>query len=296
MSKTDMSKGNFQSLKFSGNSLFLAACDNRLSRHQPRTYALWRLVDKQYGLSNAAGVGGLAKRFDEIVNADFKSGSAQAFVGKSEIFALASGKLVNHVEAAPAKPKSKVLGKRKATDGPVCDVHYNYGAMKYHYCGGEHNKMNDSRLSAKLRKPPHEPTPKMTGKGKGKGKKARREIPLEECQQPTDVTADACDATLATLSSPAPSISPPAGTWNPPKPERDQVMLGVQGSDEPMDSVFAQRSISVNGGHVKDAADQNGPLQPGEQQIALNLETMRPEDKARVRLRVNKRSDEVRRA
>ncbi|OWZ10387.1 hypothetical protein PHMEG_00016764 [Phytophthora megakarya] len=160
---------------------------------------------------------------------------------KSAIYALASGKPVNHVEVAPAKPKSKVLDKRKATYGSVRDVHYNYGTMKCHYCGGEHNKVNDvgphrkadcpklaldvaagvyrrniwSRPSAKLRKPTHEPTPKMTGKGKGKAKKARREIPLEECQQPTDVTADACDATLATPSSPAPSISPPSRDMEP---------------------------------------------------------------------------------
>ncbi|OWZ01274.1 LOW QUALITY PROTEIN: hypothetical protein PHMEG_00027375, partial [Phytophthora megakarya] len=438
MSKTDMSKSSFQSLKFSGTSLFFSAWKNKVIIHlrvmshqkaleemyakreapwntyedllqrQPAygiqktllesqssyirrllietlpnefkgittsklddpVHALLRLVEKQYGLSNAAGVVGLVKRLDEIANADFKSvtqlfqdlhsvreqvnlnahealhtqlissklmmvkvlavllkhlwGSAIEFSpekftlervadklsaifgtkSKSEIYALVSGKSVNHVEAAPAKTKSKVLGKRKATVGPVRDVRYNYGAMKCHYCGGEHNKMNAvgphrkadcpkwaldvaagvyrrNMPSAKLRKPTHEPTPKMTGKGKGKAKKARREIPLEECQQPTDVAADACDATLATPSSPAPSISPPAGTRNPPTPGRDQVMLDAQESDEPMDFVFAQHNIGVNGGHVKDGADQDGPLRPDEQQIAeaLNLETMRLEDK-----------------
>ncbi|OWY92304.1 hypothetical protein PHMEG_00038753, partial [Phytophthora megakarya] len=410
MSKTDMSKGNFRSLKFSGNLLFFAAWKNKVIIHlramshqkaleemyakreapwsnnedllqrQPAVLspppaqdkeATWQygiqktLLDSQssyirrlpsdtlpngfkvitmsklddpvhvlwrLGLSNAAGVVGLEKRFDEIVNADFKSfsqlfqdlhsvreqvnlnahealhtqlissklmmvkvlavlpkhlwGSAIDFSpekftlervadklsaifgtkSKFGIYALASGKPVNH-------PKSKVLGKRKATDGPVRDGHYNYGAMKCHYCGGEHNKMNDvgphkkadcpklaldvaagvyrrniwSRPSTKLRKPTHEPTPKMTGKGKGKAKKARREIPLEECQQPTDVAADACDATLATPSSPAPS-KPPSRDMEP-----AYVWEGPSHSDEPMDSVFAQRNIDVNGGHVKDA-------------------------------------------
>ncbi|OWZ03127.1 hypothetical protein PHMEG_00025196 [Phytophthora megakarya] len=130
MSKTDMSKGNFQSLKFSGDLLFFAAWKNKhlrefaaatngcpvaaigpgqrsylavwhpenpsglqspyfkrllsetlpngfkgitTSKLDDRVHALLRLVENQYGFSNAAGVVGLVKRFDEIVNADFKS-------------------------------------------------------------------------------------------------------------------------------------------------------------------------------------------------------------------------------
>ncbi|OWY99101.1 hypothetical protein PHMEG_00029962 [Phytophthora megakarya] len=190
-------------------------------------------------------------------------------------------KSISHVKAAPAKPKYKVLSKRKATDGPVRDVHYNYGAMECHYCGGVYHRNIWSRASAKLRKTTHEPTPKMTSKGKAKAKKARREIPLEECQQTTDVAADACDTTLATPSSPAPSISHPRRDMEPAYAWGGQVVLDAQESDGPMDSVFAQHNIVVNGGHVKDAADQDCPLQPGEQQIAeaLNLETMRLEDK-----------------
>ncbi|KAE8912299.1 hypothetical protein PF007_g25767 [Phytophthora fragariae] len=36
-------------------------------------HVIWRLVEKQYSLSNAAGVVGLVRQFNEMVNADFKS-------------------------------------------------------------------------------------------------------------------------------------------------------------------------------------------------------------------------------
>ncbi|OWZ18673.1 hypothetical protein PHMEG_0007199 [Phytophthora megakarya] len=198
-------------------------------------HALWRLVETQYGLSNVAGVIGLVKPFDEIINTYLKSitelfqdlhsmreqlivvkvltvlpkhlwGFETDFLqekftlervadklsanfgtrSKSKIYALASAKLVNHVEAVPAKLKSKVLGKPKAFDRlwAMCTT------IMCHYCGGEHNKMNGigphrkvngpklaldvvagvdhrniwSRPSAKLRKPKHEPTPKMNAK------------------------------------------------------------------------------------------------------------------------------------
>ncbi|GMF21315.1 unnamed protein product [Phytophthora fragariaefolia] len=62
---------------------------------------------------------------------------------KSEIWALASGKVVNHVNAAPANPKGPVLGKRKTVDGLERDLHYNIGAMKCHSCGGVHNNMHN---------------------------------------------------------------------------------------------------------------------------------------------------------
>ncbi|EGZ18776.1 hypothetical protein PHYSODRAFT_499001 [Phytophthora sojae] len=63
---------------------------------------------------------------------------------KSEIMALASGRVVNHVKSTPAKtaptnPKGSVLGKRKAADGPIIDDHYNVGYMRCHYCAGAQN-------------------------------------------------------------------------------------------------------------------------------------------------------------
>ncbi|GMF53371.1 unnamed protein product [Phytophthora fragariaefolia] len=36
-------------------------------------HVIWRLVEKQYSLSNAAGVGGLKRQCNDIANADFKS-------------------------------------------------------------------------------------------------------------------------------------------------------------------------------------------------------------------------------
>ncbi|EGZ12533.1 hypothetical protein PHYSODRAFT_336955 [Phytophthora sojae] len=252
-------------------------------------HVIWRVVEKQYSLSNAAGVVGLVQQFLEMVNADLKSvgqllqdlnnvrsqvnvnahealhthmitskmmlvmmlgvlprhmwGSSVKFTEesftlgkvsekltnifgnktKSEIRALASGKPVNHVKSAPVKvapanPKGSVLGKRKAADGPINDVHYNVGYMKCHYCAGAQNdrdgigphKMLDCPArrayraacvfrrnvwtypSRKARKEVHEPTPKMKGNGKGKAKE-RREIPLAECLAKV-VSVDACDA------------------------------------------------------------------------------------------------------
>ncbi|KAG6620366.1 uncharacterized protein IUM83_16373 [Phytophthora cinnamomi] len=178
---------------------------------------IWKLVEKQYSISNAAGVVGLVRQFMEVsdkLNAVFGTKS------QYKICFFASGKVVNHVNAAPANPKRPVLGKRKAVDGPVRDMHYNVGAMKYHYCGGEHNKMNNvgphkmfdcskraldkaagvyrrniwSRPSHQARKEVHEPTSKMRGNGKGTVKgKVRREVPLEECLAKA-VAVDACNA------------------------------------------------------------------------------------------------------
>ncbi|KAE8877742.1 hypothetical protein PF005_g15501 [Phytophthora fragariae] len=113
---------------------------------------------------------------------------------RSEILALAGGKAVTHVNAAPAKPNGSALGKRKAEDGPVRDIHHNLGVMKCHYCGGVHNSMKNigphkmvdcpkraedkaagvhrrniwSRSSRQARKEAYEPTPKMKGNFKGK--------------------------------------------------------------------------------------------------------------------------------
>ncbi|GMF53370.1 unnamed protein product [Phytophthora fragariaefolia] len=61
---------------------------------------------------------------------------------KSEILSLASGKAVNHAKAAPPKPKVSARGTRKAVDEPTPDLHYNLGAIKYHYCAGHHNTVN----------------------------------------------------------------------------------------------------------------------------------------------------------
>ncbi|KAE9346102.1 hypothetical protein PR003_g7595 [Phytophthora rubi] len=289
----------------------------------------WRLVEKQYSLSNAAGVVGLVRQFNEMVNADFKSvgqlfqdlnsvrsqvnvnahealqtqmlssqlmlvlvlgvlprhmwGSSVEFTpdgftlekvsdmlnaifgnkSRSEILALASGKAVNHVNAAPAKPSGSALGKRKGGDGPVRDIHHNLGVMKCHYCGGVHNSMKNigphkmvdchkraedkaagvhrrniwSRPSRQARKEAYEPTPKMKGNVKGKAKaKVRREIPLAECMG-KDVAVDACDAQHGNppASDDGYMSRPPSNMELPLTPGRG--ITPFSDEDEPMESV-----------------------------------------------------------
>ncbi|KAG2783951.1 hypothetical protein PC129_g13844 [Phytophthora cactorum] len=166
---------------------------------------------------------------------------------RAEINALAKGMHVNHVDAAPAKPKGGALVKRKAFDGS--DMHSNLGIMRCHNCAGVHNNMNcigphkniacpkrahDQSLKVfrrniwleptrRVRSDHYEPTPKTMGKGKGKGKfqAERKEIPTEDClpKQP---------------ASPVPSLTPPSGTFD------------AMDTDEPME-LF---DIAVNHGDV----------------------------------------------
>ncbi|KAE9234094.1 hypothetical protein PF005_g2035 [Phytophthora fragariae] len=269
-------------------------------------HAIWRLVEKQYSLSNTAGVVGLVRQFNEMVNADFKSvgqlfqdlNSVRSQVNvnahealqthmlssqlmlvlvlgvsdklntifgnksRSEILALASGKAVNHVNAAPAKSSGSALGKRKAVDGPVRDIHPNIGVMKCHYCGGVHNSMKNidphkivdcpkraddkaagvhrrniwSRPSGQARKEAYEPTAKMKGNFKGKAKaKVRREILLAECMG-KDVSVDACDAQVGNppASDNGYTSPPPSNIELPLTPGRGITLFSDE--DGPMES------------------------------------------------------------
>eukprot|EP00644_Phytophthora_capsici_P003745 jgi/Phyca11/15663/fgenesh1_pg.PHYCAscaffold_15_\ len=99
MSKPEMDKSSVASLRFNGKPLHFAAwkCElvihlkalseqraleelqhkrakplSRGSLDEP-VHVVWRLVEKQYSLSNAAGVVGLVGQFMKIVNSDFKS-------------------------------------------------------------------------------------------------------------------------------------------------------------------------------------------------------------------------------
>ncbi|KAG6580281.1 uncharacterized protein IUM83_19289 [Phytophthora cinnamomi] len=317
-----------------------------------------RLVEKQYSLSNAAGVVGLVRQFMEMVNTDFKSvgqlfqdlNSVRSQVNvnahkalhshmltsqlmlvmvlgvlprhmwgslveltqdgftlekvsdklnanfgtksKSEIWALASGKAVNHLNAAPANPKGPVLGKRKAVDGPVRDLHYNNGAMNCHYCGGEHNKMNNvgphkmincpkraldkaagvhrrniwSRPNRQARKEVHEPTPKMRGNGKGRTEaKVRREVPLDECLAKA-VAVDACNAEHG--ASPATAdgyTSPPPSNFEVPvTPGKDT--LPFSDEDEPMATVVNAVNADATGKAQAAGKEPDGDVDMEEQQ------------------------------
>ncbi|KAJ8577904.1 hypothetical protein ON010_g1306 [Phytophthora cinnamomi] len=194
--------------------------------------------------------------------------ASEAHVGHFGRADLGGGKVVNHVNAAPANPKRPVLGKRKAVDGPVRDMHYNVGAMKYHYCGGEHNKMNNvgphkmfdcskraldkaagvyrrniwSRPSHQARKEVHEPTSKMRGNGKGTVKgKVRREVPLEECLAKA-VAVDACNA------------------------EQDASPATANGDeDEPMDTVINTVNADATGKAQAAGKQPNGGVEKVEQ-------------------------------
>lgn len=48
--------------------------------------------------------------------------------------------VVNHIDAAPAKPRGSAPGKRKTAE-PIEDYHLNVGARKCYYCGGVFNFM-----------------------------------------------------------------------------------------------------------------------------------------------------------
>ncbi|KAG6580133.1 uncharacterized protein IUM83_15754 [Phytophthora cinnamomi] len=129
---------------------------------------------------------------------------------KSEIWALASGKAVNHFNAAPANPKG--LGKRKAVDGTA--------------------KPPGSQRSPRVNA---QDEGKRQGKGRAKAK-VRREVSLDECLAKA-VAVDACNAehdasptTADGYTSPPPSnfevpVTPGKGT------------LPLSDEDEPMDTV-----------------------------------------------------------
>ncbi|GMF57063.1 unnamed protein product [Phytophthora fragariaefolia] len=317
-------------------------------------HVIWRLVEKQYSLSNAAGVVGLVRKFMGMVNTDFKSvgqlfqdlnglrsqvnvnahealhthmltsqlmlvmvlgvlprhmlGSSaeltqdgftlekvsdklNAIFGtksKSEIWALASGKAVNHVNAAPKGP---VLGTRKAVDGPERDLHYNISAMKCHYCGGVHNNLNNvgahkmiscpkraldkaagvhrrniwSRPSRQARKEAHEPTPKMRGNGKGKVKaNVRREVPLDECLAKA-VAVDACNAEQG--ASPVTTdgcTSPPPSNFEVPLTS-GKGTLPFSDEDEPMDTVINAVNADVTGKAQAASIEPDGDVAMEEQ-------------------------------
>ncbi|RAW30056.1 hypothetical protein PC110_g13567 [Phytophthora cactorum] len=188
---------------------------------------------------------------------------------RAEINALAKGMHVNHVDAAPAKPKGGALVKQKAFDGP--DMHSNLGIMRCQYCAGVHNNMNcivphkniacpkrahDQSLKVlrrniwpeptrRVRSDHYEPIPKTMGKGKGKFQAERKEIPTEDC-----------------LPKNMPSLTPPSGTFD------------AMDTDEPME-LF---DIAVNHGDVNapgNVTDQ--AMQTSAQELdrmAMELEDM----------------------
>ncbi|KAG3110598.1 hypothetical protein PI125_g9874 [Phytophthora idaei] len=207
------------------------------------------------------------------------------FGGKSraEINTLAKGMHVNHVDAAPAKPKGGALVKRKAFDGP--DMHSNLGIMRCHNCAGVHNNMNcigphkniacpkrahDQSLKVfrrniwleptrRVRSDHYEPTPKTMGKGKGKFRAERKEIPTEDCL-PKDVPCKAVQAKQP--ASPVPSLTPPSGTFD------------AMDTDEPMELFdMAVNHGDVNApGIVTDQAMQTTAQELD--RIAMELEDM----------------------
>ncbi|GMF30798.1 unnamed protein product [Phytophthora fragariaefolia] len=167
---------------------------------------------------------------------------------KSEIWSLASGNAVNHVNAAPPNPKGPVLGKRKAVAGSERDLHYNIGSMKCHYCGGVRNNMNNVGPHKMINCPKlYEPTPKTRGNGKGKtNTKVRREVPLDECLTRV-VAVDSCNAEQG--ASPATAD----GYTNPPPSNFEVPLTPGKGTlpfsdeDEPMDTVVNAVNADATG-------------------------------------------------
>ncbi|KAG3207354.1 hypothetical protein PC128_g32 [Phytophthora cactorum] len=112
-------------------------------------HAIWKTVEKCYGLNTASGGVELVQQFARATNSDFKSVThLLAETGRhlwlqEQIMGLGKGVAVDHVQTGTAKPKSSALGKRKAAHELVDDMHYNMGHKWCHYCAGEHNGMNN---------------------------------------------------------------------------------------------------------------------------------------------------------